>query len=157
MANPDYGFLYNNYLLTCPRRRHTHRLASGCSVRSNAAPILVLADAADASLLALGAAGSRRIISSLVQVISGRLDLGLTISKALDRPRVHPLLRSGVWLERPAASAELVASLQERYGAVELRRRHSYSMGAVQALEVFSGGEMAGAADPRREGTAARC
>ena len=70
-ANPEYGFLYNNYLLTCPRRKHTHRLGPGSPARSNAAPTLVLGERGSPAVLALGAAGSRRIISSLVQVISG--------------------------------------------------------------------------------------
>jgi len=41
-AHPDLGFLYNNYLRTCPRRPHGHRLAPRAFARSNAAPTLVL-------------------------------------------------------------------------------------------------------------------
>jgi len=156
-ANPEYGFLYNNYLLTCPRRKHTHRLGPGSPARSNAAPTLVLGERGSPAVLALGAAGSRRIISSLVQVISGVLDLGLPLPQALQRPRVHPRLRSGVWLEQPAASPELVEALEERYGRLEIRPPRSYSMGAVQALELRDDGEIVGAADPRREGVALRC
>jgi gamma-glutamyltranspeptidase/glutathione hydrolase len=156
VANPDYGFLYNNYLLTCPRREHTHRLSGGCQARSNAAPTMLIEGPDDASVLAVGAAGSRRIVSSLVHVISGVIDLGLTLPEALRAPRVHPRMRRGVWLERPAATPSLVEAL-EQFGSVELRRPRSYSMGAVQALELRSGGEMVGAADPRREGTAVRC
>ena len=26
VANEEYGFLYNNYLTTCPRRAHAHRV-----------------------------------------------------------------------------------------------------------------------------------
>jgi gamma-glutamyltranspeptidase/glutathione hydrolase len=156
-ANPDYGFLYNNYLLTCPRRAHKHRLGPGVPARSNAAPTIVLREPGNAGLHAFGAAGSRRIISSLATVISGVLDLSLSLSDAVERPRVHPRLRSGAWLERPAASPELIRALRNAYGAIELRHALSYSMGAVQALEISENGEMFGAADPRREGTAARC
>lgn len=156
VANPDYGFLYNNYLLTCPRREHAHRLSAGCEARSNAAPTMLIEGSEDGSVLALGAAGSRRILSSLVHVISGVIDLGLTLPEALEAPRVHPRMRTGVWLERPAATPTLVSALQEQYGPVELRQPRSYSMGAVQALEL-RGREMVGAADPRREGTATTC
>ena len=36
------GFLYNNYLVTCPRGPHPHQLASRCLPRSNAAPTLLI-------------------------------------------------------------------------------------------------------------------
>jgi hypothetical protein len=62
-----------------------------------------------------------------------------------------------VWLERPAATPALLGALREEYGIVELRRRHSYTMGAVQALELRSGGHVLGAADPRRDGSAIQC
>ena len=158
VASSEYGFLYNNYLTTCPRRTHAHRLAGGCPARSNAAPTLVMPSRASGSVFALGAAGSRRIISSLAQVLSGVLDLDLSVSDALGRARIHPRVRGNVWLERPAASQALVAWLGgEHLGRVEIKREHCYAMGAVQALQVTAGSEMVAAADPRREGTAARC
>jgi gamma-glutamyltranspeptidase/glutathione hydrolase len=157
VANPEYGFLYNNYLRTCPRREHAHRLAAGQWARSNAAPTFVVDAAQSAPILALGAAGSRRIISSLVQVISAVLDLGLSIPEAVARPRVHPRLREGVWLEAPVASPALVKALASRYGRVEVRKAPSYSMGAVQALETGDDGQMHIAADPRRDGAGVRC
>jgi gamma-glutamyltranspeptidase / glutathione hydrolase len=157
VANDRYGFLYNNYLTTCPRRSHAHRLQAGCSARSNAAPTFVCPVGATEPVLALGAAGSRRIISSIVHVVSGMLDLGLPVSAAVQQPRIHPRLGGKVLLERPAATPRLVASLNARFGPIEVRRGHSYTMGAVQALEMTAGREMHAAADPRREGTAQRC
>jgi gamma-glutamyltranspeptidase/glutathione hydrolase len=155
VANPEFGFLYNNYLTTCPRRRHAHRLAGGCSARSNAAPTLIFSDGCDSPTIALGAAGSRRIISSLVHVVSGVIDRGLQLDEAVAGPRIHPRSRASVWLERPAAGSGLVERLTRRYGEVQIRSEHSYAMGAVQALQIETSG-MAGAADPRRDGTTAR-
>jgi gamma-glutamyltranspeptidase / glutathione hydrolase len=152
VANEEYGFFYNNYLTTCPRRSHTHRLAGGCPARSNAAPTIVLPPDAERPMLALGAAGSRRIISSLVQVISGTIDLRLTLDDAVARPRIHPRLSGKVWLEEPAATPDLVGTLSEEFGPVEVRPAHSYTLGAVNALAVSESG-IAAAADPRREGT----
>ena len=40
-------------------------------------------------LLALGAAGGARIVSGVVQVISRVIDDGLTLSEAVEAPRVH--------------------------------------------------------------------
>jgi gamma-glutamyltranspeptidase/glutathione hydrolase len=156
VANPEYGFLYNNYLTTCPRRRHAYRLRERCRARSNAAPTMVFGASQDVPpLFALGAAGSRRIVSSLLHVISGLIDRGMSLPEALDGPRLHPRLSGRVWLERPAATPALCAALRGRFRAVELRGGHSYSMGAVQAVAIASHGCLTGAADPRRDGTVA--
>lgn len=152
VANPEYGFLYNNYLTTCPRREHPYRLRGGCPVRSNAAPTLVLDG--HRPLLALGAAGSRRIVSSLLHVLSGVLDRGMGLGEALEAPRIHARLSGRVWLERPAASGELRAALAAHFRELRVKPRHSYSMGAVQALELRTDGTMVAAADPRRDGAA---
>jgi gamma-glutamyltranspeptidase / glutathione hydrolase len=152
VANSEFGFLYNNYLTTCPRRSHAHRLRGGGLARSNAAPTVVLSTDGREKVLALGAAGSRRIISSMVHVLSGVIDLGLDLPAAVGHARIHPRLRGTVLLERPAATPELVARLSEELGEVRLRARHSYVMGAVQALQITPEG-VAAAADPRREGT----
>jgi gamma-glutamyltranspeptidase / glutathione hydrolase len=152
VANPAYGFLYNNYLTTCPRRDHPYRLRGGCPVRSNAAPTLVLDRGRP--VLALGAAGSRRIVSSVLHVLSGVLDRGMTLRQALGAPRIHTRLSGRVWLERPAAGEHLLAALAERFREVEVKPRRSYSMGAVQAVGLGRHGTMVGAADPRRDGEA---
>jgi gamma-glutamyltranspeptidase / glutathione hydrolase len=155
VANAKYGFLYNNYLTTCPRRRgHHHQLSPGCSARSNAAPTIVLGPDGRHPRLALGAAGSRRIISSLVHVASAVLDLNLPLRDALALPRAHPRLSGRVWLERPAATPTLLARLDAEFREVELLGPHSYAMGAVQALEFTDDGAIHAAADPRREGVA---
>jgi gamma-glutamyltranspeptidase/glutathione hydrolase len=155
VANPDYGFLYNNYLTTCPRRRHAYRLGSRSPTRSNAVPTFVLGRDSGWTLLALGAAGSRRIVSSVLHVISAVVDRGLTLPEAVCAPRVHPRLSRKVWAERPAATPEVSRELAAHFATVELRPRHSYTMGAVQALTVTAGGDMLATADPRRDGAAA--
>jgi len=156
VANDRYGFLYNNYLTTCPRRPHRYRLDGRCRARSNAAPALVLAPEGGSMrpALVLGAAGSRRIVSSMLHVVTGVLDRRLELGDALAGPRVHARLSGRVWVERPAATAELSRELAQRFVAVDIRPRHSYDMGAVQAIEIQADGSMVGAADPRRDGTA---
>lgn len=157
VANDRYGFLYNNYLTTCPRRRHAHRLRSEATVRSNAAPTFLCDRETGEPRIALGAAGSRRIISSIVQVVSGMVDLGLPIGEAVGRARVHPIVGGRVLLERPAATPTLVAGLGDAFGQVDIRPRLSYVMGAVQALEITRDRRIGAAADPRRDGSAERC
>jgi gamma-glutamyltranspeptidase/glutathione hydrolase len=167
VANARCGFLYNNYLSTCPRSPHPYQLGGGCLPRSNAAPTLVLRrgwrspEQGAASrgfdgkrFVALGAAGSRRITSALLHVLSGLVDRDLPLAEALALPRVHATLAGKVWIERPAATQPLRERLAKRFRAVRVRAPQSYSMGAVQAIQFLADGTLRGAADPRRDGTA---
>lgn len=156
VAHPELGFLYNNYLRTCPRRPHPYGLASRCGPRSNATPTLVLRSDDDRAppMLALGAAGSRRITSAILQVATGVIDQRLDIAAAVAAPRVHGLTSGKVWVEAPACSEQLLKNLEARGFRPIVKSRHSYSMGAVQALHFLPEGEVRGAADPRRDGTA---
>jgi gamma-glutamyltranspeptidase/glutathione hydrolase len=158
VANPRYGFLYNNYLSTCPRRPHAHQLQGGCTPRSNAAPTLVLkvdkVGGRSEPLLALGAAGSRRITSALLQVISAVVARRQPLAEALELPRVHATLGGKVWLERPAATERVQERLKRDYQVLQIRAQLSFSMGAVQAIAFGPDGTLRGAGDPRRDGTA---
>lgn len=168
VANGKLGFLYNNYLCTCPRHRGPYQLGSRCIPRSNAAPTLVLRNGSShpaasgddrgcerKPFLALGAAGSRRITSAILQVISGAIDSGMSLEQAVGSARVHALPGRKVNIERPAATKPLLKRLEKRFRKVNVRPPHSYFMGAVQAIEFGSDGTLIGVADPRRNGTAA--
>jgi gamma-glutamyltranspeptidase/glutathione hydrolase len=156
VAHRDLGFLYNNYLCTCPRYSHPYALRPGCRPRSNIAPTLVLQvdRGAVRPLLALGAAGSRRIISAILQVVSGVIDCGLDIAEAVSSPRVHGLIGRKVWIERPAASDLLLARLRARGREPIVKSRLNFAMGSVQALQFLPDASVKGAADPRRDGNA---
>jgi gamma-glutamyltranspeptidase/glutathione hydrolase len=167
VANGQLGFLYNNYLCTCKRRRHPYRIGSGCIPQSNIAPTVVwrnrLHDKAgeqvDAGitgpLLVLGAAGSRRITSAILHVISGVVDRGMSLEEAVSLPRVHGLRSRKVHIERPAATEPLLRRLEKRFQKVVIKAPHSYSMGAVQAIRFANDRILVGMADPRRDGAAA--
>jgi gamma-glutamyltranspeptidase / glutathione hydrolase len=157
VANGRLGFLYNNYLTTCPRRVHPYRLNPRCMARSNAAPTLVIGNEGSdkpETVLAVGAAGSRRILTAILQVISGVVDRGLSLERALAMPRAHALLSRKVWIEQPAINEAVQSRLQARFTKVEVLRPNSYTMGAAQAVQVQANGSFVGAADPRRDGSA---
>jgi gamma-glutamyltranspeptidase / glutathione hydrolase len=156
VANAKLGFLYNNYLTTCPRRSHPYQLGPGCLARSNASPTLVLQPGSRLGkpLLALGAAGSRRILSAVLQVISSVVDRKLPLGAALAMPRIHAKLNREIWLEEAAATPSLRNKLAQTFGVVRVRKPLSFSMGAAQAIQFKQNGSFVGAADPRRDGAA---
>jgi gamma-glutamyltranspeptidase/glutathione hydrolase len=158
VANSQLGFLYNNYLSTCKRRPHPYQLAGGCIPLSNVAPTLVLKGGGsrdgDGPLLAVGAAGSRRIVSSILHVIAGVVDGGMSLEEAVRLPRIHGLLTRKVYIERPAATEALLNCLEKRFRKVTIKGTYSYSMGGVQAIQFQGDRTFVGMADPRRDGTA---
>jgi len=152
VGNAELGFLYNNYLCTCPRSPHPSQLRGRCRPRSNVAPTVVLKSGKP--VLVTGAAGSRRIVSSLLQTISGLLDLGLTAEQAIATPRVHALASGRIWIEAPAATPQLLEAFAQLYAGARIKPALSFKMGAVQAIQFHDDGRVMGVADPRRQGSA---
>lgn len=147
VACTELGFLYNNYLRTCTRKAGPYRLGPGSQPRSNAAPTIVLDD--DGPLLVVGSAGSRRITSSLVHVISGVLHRDMDVRSAVDHSRSHLLTSGQLWVEQPGARS----TSDGLRPSVRLRAEHDYMMGGVQAIHRTPAG-LTAAADPRRGGIA---
>ncbi|UCE24497.1 MAG: gamma-glutamyltransferase, partial [Candidatus Zixiibacteriota bacterium] len=157
VANRKLGFFYNNYLMTCPRQAHECQLAAGALPRSNVAPTIVLRQTTDGTelpILALGAAGSRRITSSVMQIVINRLVLGMSLPEAVDAPRIHGTLTNKAYIEKRMASKEIIELLSRDFRQVEVKASRSYSMGGAQAVAREPDGSWIGMADPRREGTA---
>ncbi len=82
VAAPGLGFVYAatmGYLGTLP---------PGTRAWSSMSPLMVIGE--DGSSLVLGAAGARRIISALVEVVSRMADQELSLADAMAAPRFHP-------------------------------------------------------------------
>ena len=149
-VHPSLGFVYNNYLMTCPRHPHPYRLKGGGIPQSNASPTIVLNK--DVSVrLAVGAAGSRRITTSLMRVITGIMDRGESLSTAIEAPRVHALLDGRAWIEGGADEAT-ARRLESRGFRLKRFGPLHYKFGAVQGIEWRRMGDPRAAADPRRDG-----
>ncbi len=155
VAQPELGFLYNNYLYTCPRDNSPEALGPRCRPRSNVAPTVVMqtSSSGEQPLLALGSAGSRRITSSVLQVISQVVDRGMAIEEAVSAPRIHARLSGNVWVERGAVTPRLTAMLRRHFDRIDVRKDCDFKLGCVQALHWTDSG-LTAAADPRRDGTA---
>src|SRR5271157_1977177 len=157
VANPELGFVHNNYLWTCPRYSHPNQLAPGCMPQSNAAPTIIMEqrEGRSAPVMAVGAAGSRRIISALLQTISHVIDRGLPIDEAIAAPRLHGLVSGKAWIEEEIATPGMLARLRKRFSEIQVKRSRSFGMGCVQGLQWLPDGTLVAAADSRRDGTGA--
>ena len=157
VAHPTLGFLYNNYM-------------QGFRLEDDGSPYVLkpremvlssmtgtIVSKAGQPLLVLGSPGSERIISAVAQVTSHWLDLSPDIKAAVSAYRVHGTPKSAAFVEGPALSQALLASLV-RAGFSLARPRYGVSdsyldpyFGGVHAI-AWEGGRWVGAADPRRDG-----
>jgi len=106
--------------------------------------------------LALGAPGGRRIISALVQVVTGVVDAGLTIQEAICAPRIDASGTALLASER--LGARTIDALRDRgHDVVSVREEHepfSYEFARPVGVEVTSDGTRRAAVDPLTVGHA---
>jgi len=146
---PEAGFMLNNMLGEEDLNpRGFHRYPAGTRLPSMVAPTIVLSKQSSGRLgvpvLLTGSAGSNRIRSVIVQMITNILCNGMEIQEATDAPRVH--LEGNVLHAEPGIPEENLVELENRY---DVQR--------WDCLNVFFGGANSvtpegGAADPRRGG-----
>jgi gamma-glutamyltranspeptidase/glutathione hydrolase len=120
-----------------------HAAAPGQRVASMMSPSLVLRGSR--LRLVLGSGGSKRIRTALVQVIRGVVDRGLSLTDAVEAPRLH-WDGSAVQVE-PGFAAGPLAALRGRWPVNEWAERSLY-FGGVHAVD--ASGHAVG--DPRRGG-----
>jgi gamma-glutamyltranspeptidase/glutathione hydrolase len=119
----------------------------GRRMPSMMSPTLVRSDAGVE--LALGSAGSNRIRSAILQVISGVIDHGLDAGEAIGAPRVH--WEDGLVYAEPGIDT---AVLEDAGHTVALFRSLNVFFGGAQAVQRTKDGSLVGAGDPRRGGAA---
>ena len=154
---PGRGFLLNNeltdfdydpYVPTAP-----NRIQGGKRPRSSMSPTIVLQDGEP--LLAVGSPGGSMIITTVLQTLVNRIDLGLTLPRAVAAPRASHRNRTDVSAEQ---------AFIDRYGTA-LTGQYGYSLvpagapstsmaeiGAVAALEFLPNGRVQAVAEPTRRG-----
>lgn len=108
---PRTGFLLNNGMMWFdPRPGLPNSISPGARPLANMAPALVLDG--DRPVMAIGAAGGRQIFPTLAQLISYRLDYGMTLEQAFHAPRIDastPTIR----INRQAAADVAACVAQE--------------------------------------------
>ena len=161
VITPGLGFMYNNSMVNFnPLPGHPNSIAPGKGRTTGMTPTIVYQKAsgnddshAQAPLLALGAPGATRIITSTLQVILNVVDFGMDIEKAVHAPRFDCQLdaiscqrRIPIWV---------LDEVNKRYPAVHIPYSHG-GLALVHALHVDpQTGALSGAADTGNEGMAA--
>jgi gamma-glutamyltranspeptidase/glutathione hydrolase len=106
------------------------------------APTIVLADGAP--LLAVGSPGGASIITTVLQVLVNRLDLGMTLDKAVAEPRAS---------QRNAVTGQAEPTFdQPPLVALGHAFTTTPELGAATAIEVLPGGAFLAVAEPTRRG-----
>lgn len=155
MVVPGRGFLLNNELTdfsTVYDPKDPNRIEPGKRPRSSMAPTIVLKDGSP--FFALGSPGGSTIITTVLQTILNRVDLGMTISEAIAAPRAS---------QRNTAKVTAEPDFITAYGGPLAGYGHAFTpsgdaftsaaeIGAATAIEFGPGGRMTAAAEPVRRG-----
>jgi gamma-glutamyltranspeptidase/glutathione hydrolase len=145
---PGYGFLLNNELtdFNFDSTTHPNRVDGGKRPRSSMAPTIVTK--AGQPFLAIGSPGGATIITTVLQILLDRVDLGLTLPQAIADPRASQ--RNAV----NTGAEPAFLTLPER-AALEARGHHftnAGEIGAAAGIEFLGGGRVLAAAEPVRRG-----
>jgi gamma-glutamyltranspeptidase/glutathione hydrolase len=152
MVVPGRGFLLNNELTdfnfapTQGTAPDPNLPGPGKRPRSSMSPTIVLADGRP--FLALGTPGGSTIITTVLQILVNRLDLGMSLPEALAAPRATqrntPTVPAEPAFQALPEAAEL-AALGHVFASMA-------EIGAATAIEFRRGGRMIAVAEPTRRG-----
>jgi gamma-glutamyltranspeptidase/glutathione hydrolase len=146
---PGWGFLLNNELtdFNIDSLTHPNRAEGRKRPRSSMAPTIV--DRHGKPFLAVGSPGGSMIITTVLQVLLERLDLGKTLPEAIAAPRAS---------QRNAATSIAEPAFMETE-APALTSAHGHAFGTPQAeigastgIEFLGRGKLLAAAEPLRRG-----
>ncbi|BCJ55543.1 gamma-glutamyltranspeptidase [Actinoplanes sp. NBRC 14428] len=152
MVVPGRGFLLNNemtdfnFVGTQGTASDPNLPGPGKRPRSSMAPTIVLKHGKP--FLALGSPGGATIITTVLQVLINRVDLGMTLPEAMAAPRASQRNSPGIQAE-PA--------FHQRYGPALEALGHTFGpdvaeLGAATAIEFTPYGGLIATAEPARRG-----
>jgi gamma-glutamyltranspeptidase/glutathione hydrolase len=152
MVVPGRGFLLNNEL-TDFNFAPTQGAAADPNLpgpnkrpRSSMSPTIVLKDGKP--FLALGSPGGATIITTVLQVLLNRVELGMTLPQAMAAPRAS---------QRNSAGIQAEPAFHTQYGPVLTALGHTFGpdvaeLGAATAIEFTRNGGFVASAEPARRG-----
>ena len=145
---PGRGFLLNNELtdFNFDSTTHPNRVEPGKRPRSSMSPTIVVRDGKP--WLTLGTPGGSMIITTVLQLLTDRIDLGMTLPEAIAAPRASQRNTAATAAEPAFLALPEVAALRAR--------GHTFStaaeIGAATGIELRADGSMLAAAEPVRRG-----
>ena len=152
---PGRGFILNNELTdfsTVYNHADPNRIEPGKRPRSSMSPTIILQDGKP--FLALGSPGGSTIITTVLQTILNRVDLGMSTPDALAAPRA-----SQRNTEKVTAEPEFIAAYGSQltpYGHLFTPSGDAFTsaaqIGAATAIEFLPDGRTLAAAEPVRRG-----
>ena len=152
---PGYGFLLNNELTDFDFGSTTHpnRADGGKRPRSSMAPTIVTHRGRP--VLAVGSPGGSMIITTVLQTLLERFELGKSLPEAIATPRASQRNMSASATLPAGATIAEPAFAPERPGLVA--RGHRFAMaepeiGAVTGIEFLGRDRFLAAAEPTRRG-----
>jgi gamma-glutamyltranspeptidase/glutathione hydrolase len=155
MTVPNRGFLLNNELTdfsTVYNEDDPNRLEPGKRPRSSMSPTIVVEDGAVRYVL--GSPGGATIITTVLQVLMNRIDLGMTLPDAVAAPRASQ--RNAASTPAEPAFIEAYSDALAPFGQVLVPSGDGLGsaaeIGAVAAIEVDPSGELISVAEPERRG-----
>jgi len=150
---PGRGFLLNNEL-TDFNFTNTQAPAADPNLpgpnkrpRSSMAPTIVLAHGKP--FLAVGSPGGSTIITTVLQILVNRLDLGMTLPQAIAAPRASQRNTATVTAEQAfidSPEGQALAALGHQYTLMA-------EIGAATGVEFLGHGKLLAAAEPVRRGS----
>jgi gamma-glutamyltranspeptidase/glutathione hydrolase len=148
---PGYGFLLNNELtdFNFDALDHPNSADGRKRPRSSMAPTIVTRHGRP--FLAVGSPGGASIITTVLQVLLQRLDLGDSLPQAIARPRASQRNAATTEAEPAFIASPEGQALRSRYGQV-FEEVDGGELGAVTALERLRDGRFLAAAEPVRRG-----
>jgi gamma-glutamyltranspeptidase / glutathione hydrolase len=145
---PGWGFLLNNELtdFNFDSLTHPNRADGEKRPRSSMSPTIVLDDGRP--FLAVGSPGGSMIITTVLQVLLERLELGASLPEAIARPRASQ--------RNTASTVAEPAFISSPEGQALMAFGHTFSpmaeIGAVTGIEFLGDGRVLAAAEPVRRG-----
>lgn len=156
MVVPGRGFILNNELTdfnTVYNPTEANRIEPGKRPRSSMSPTIVLEDGKP--FLALGSPGGSTIITTVLQTLINRIDLGMDIEEALAAPRAAQRNSATVTAE-PAFIVDYGVALTDRFGHKLAPAGDAFTsaaeIGAATAIEFHDGKLVTAVAEPTRRG-----
>lgn len=155
MVVPGRGFLLNNEMTdfnftpTQGTAPDPNLPGPGKRPRSSMAPTIVLKNGKP--FLALGSPGGATIITTVLQLLVNRVDLGMTLPQAMAAPRAS---------QRNTAGIQAEPAYHQQFGPALEALGHSFGpdvaeLGAATAIEFQSYGRLIASAEPVRRGAGA--